>query len=82
MSQLNAATRLLSEQRLTRKELLRRAEEKGYKITHKDSRFIIRKDKNTALVFYEDGAIFFADMDLSAAKKMSLTDAVKALKLQ
>lgn len=76
---LNAATRLLSAN-LTRKELLKRAEEKGYKITHKGSGFSI-KSKQISIRFNENGTIYIDDMPLAATKNMSLTDAAKALKL-
>lgn len=73
--ELNAASRLVaSEPRLTRKELFKRAQEKGYKVTVKMNRY-------TGLVFYEDGSIFFADMDLTAAKKIPLKEAFRILKL-
>lgn len=81
MIELNAATRLLSEPRLTRQELFKRAEAKGYKVAPRDGRTTVRMNKNTALVFYEDGSIIFADMDLSAAKKIPLKEAARILKL-
>lgn len=80
--ELNAATRLVaSEPRLTRQELFKRAREKGYKVTEQGSRVFVSMNRYTSLVFYEDGSIFFADMDLSAAKKIPLKEAFRILKL-
>lgn len=76
--EINAATRILA---LTRKELFERARAKGYKVTDQGTRTIVRKDKHTALIFQESGAIFFADMDLTATKNIPLKEAARILKL-
>jgi hypothetical protein len=82
MTGLNAATRLVaSEPRLTRQELCKRARDKGYKVTDRGTRVFVTLNRYTSLVFYEDGSIFFADMDLSAAKKIPLKEAFRILKL-
>jgi hypothetical protein len=78
---IQAATRLLAEPRLTREELFKRAAAKGYKIKDEGSRKTVRMNRYTGLVFFEDGSILFADMDLSAAKKIPLKEAFRILKL-